>query len=383
MADAYREGGWKEHRVLQGDGDGGFITHAAQFQFLPEFNGVKVVPFGLVKMNNGEVLVLATAKTDREPTQNGEETIVAISADDGDSWSAYQAIGFGRPVMATYHGGGTVSYCDGGLMVGEGPSLCFSHDHGRTWKERIGLSKAPNGKDFCSEGSPLVDYDEQGKVSLIGWTGQTFPDNFSFDKAIGGCVRWSRDGGRSWENCSWPEAWIWQDTFEGETYERGCGEGAMIRAANGSIVAALRTDMRGQYIKNKVDTCEGTAVSISNDNGETWSPIEHVCEGGRHHSNLVRLPNNDLVMTVIRRLDVRDGRLASYRRGCDALVSQDHGQTWNLDRMYILDDWPYHNPERWYECVSGHLFSVSLGDGSVLTSYGHYPGGGAMIKWQP
>ena len=101
------------------------------------------------------------------------------------------------------------------------------------------------------------------------------------------------------------------------------------------------------------------------------------------HANLLRLPNDDLVMTVIQRLDIRDGKLASYQRGCDALISHDHGQTWNLDRMYILDDWSYNNPAQWYECVSGHLYSTSMGDGSVLTAYGHYPNGGVLIKWKP
>ena len=131
-------------------------------------------------------------------------------------------------------------------MAEEGSSLRYSHDYGRTWSERIPLAKAPDGKDFCSEGNPLVDRDAQGMATRIGWTGQTFPDNFSFDKAICGCVRWSNDGGRTWENHSWPEAWKWQDTYEGVTYERGCGEGAMVRAANGWIVAAIRTDMLEQ-----------------------------------------------------------------------------------------------------------------------------------------
>ena len=81
--------------------------------------------------------------------------------------------------------------------------------------------------------------------------------------------------------------------------------------------------------------------------------------------------------------DLNEEKLASYRQGCDALISHDNGKTWNTDRMYTLDSWPYYNPERWFESVCGHLFSVSLGDGSVLTCYGHYPGGGVAIKWRP
>jgi len=366
---------WKEHRVLQGDGKGGTICHPAQFQFLPPFGETKVVPFGLAKMDNGEILLLGAASTGKTTFQAGEETVAAISADEGATWSAYQAIGHGRPMMLTHLGGGTLHYCDGGLMTEPNPSVCFSHDRGRTWPERVPLGKAPDGKDFSSEGSPLVDYDDQGRALLIGWTGQTFPDNFTFDKAICGCVQWSRDWGRTWENFSWPDAWKWQDTHEGKTCERGCGEGAMIRAANGWIVA--------RHLPFAIDTFEGTAVSISKDDGKTWSPIDHILEAGRHHANLVRLPNDDLVMTVIRRLDFRGGEFASYRRGCDALVSRDNGQTWNADRMYILDDWAYQNLQQWHDCGCGHLYSISLGDGSMLTAYGHYPFGGVLIKWRP
>ena len=143
----------------------------AEYQFLPRFGEAKVVPFGLAKTDNGEILLLGAAKTDRIAFQNGEETVAAISADGGATWSDYQAIGYGRPVMLTDLGGGTLSYNDGGLMAESGSSLCFSHDYGRTWSERIPLAKAPDGKDFCSEGNPLADRDAQGRATRIGWTG--------------------------------------------------------------------------------------------------------------------------------------------------------------------------------------------------------------------
>ena len=55
---------------------------------------------------------------------------------------------------------------------------------------------------------------------------------------------------------------------------------------------------------------------------------------GRHHATLVRLPDDRLVLTVIRRLDFDDGTLASYRRGCDAVVSRDHGETWDVEQRF-------------------------------------------------
>ena len=83
---------WKEHRVLVGDGKGGYLSVPAEYQFLPRFGEAKVVPFGLAKMDNGDILLLGAAKTDRITFQNGEETVAAISADGGATWSDYQAI---------------------------------------------------------------------------------------------------------------------------------------------------------------------------------------------------------------------------------------------------------------------------------------------------
>ena len=127
----------------------------------------------------------------------------------------------------------------------------------------------------------------------------------------------------------------------------------------------------------------GTGVSISKDNGKTWSKIKQIFEPGRHHPDLVRLPNGNLVMTVIRRIDIQNGRLVSYRRGCDAVISRDNGLTWDTSQMYILDDFAYLSGENWVHTQCGHLCSLALDDGSVLTTYGNYFSGGALIYWQP
>ena len=138
-----------------------------------------------------------------------------------------------------------------------------------------------------------------------------------------------------------------------------------------------------RFVPLHYDNFEGTAVSISKDEGQTWSPLNVVFGPGRHHATLIRLPNDDLVLTVIRRLDMHSGDLDSYRRGCDAVVSRDHGETWDVDRMYILDDFAGIGTEKWYTVACGHQFSISLDDGSVLTAYGNYRNAGALIHWRP
>ena len=52
-------------------------------------------------------------------------------------------------------------------------------------------------------------------------------------------------------------------------------------------------------------------------------------------------PDGTLVLTYVQRLDLDEGRLVTYRRGCGVLLSRDHGLTWDLDHE-LLDPDPVH-----------------------------------------
>jgi hypothetical protein len=125
------------------------------------------------------------------------------------------------------------------------------------------------------------------KIAKIGWNynqGARWP----FDPG-NGILRWSNDGGRTWGHESIPPAWRFQVTYNGKTYLRGAGgEGSLVRATNGWLVAALRTDMPPRYydvLGSKPggvaglydDNLEGMGVSISRDDGVTWSPVNLMC----------------------------------------------------------------------------------------------------------
>lgn len=382
--DARFDASWQEHRVLQRNDCGGYTAHAAQLRFLMPCDQTMVCPFGLARMDNGEIVVAGTKNFGVEPPDR-EQAVLTFSNDEGANWTDYIVVSgcHTRPMMLTYLGNSSLAFHG---TDEDGPCRLFSHDYGRTWPERIPAQPCSNGEPFHTEGNSLVDRNKDGIAVRILETGQNIGIGSWPHDPMCEFIRESHDGGRTWENESQPDAWRWEETWEDATYIRSGGEGALVRAANGWIVAALRTDMSPRYFDHpfRNDHLEGTGVSISKDDGATWSPIQQILEPGRMHANLIRLPNNDLVMTVIRRIDMCDGKLRSYRRGCDAIVSHDNGETWDMEEMYILDEFTYCEGENWV-CAGGcgHLFSISMEDDSVLTAYGNYLAGGTLIRWTP
>ncbi len=89
-------------------------------------------------------------------------------------------------------------------------------------------------------------------------------------------------------------------------------------------------------------------------------------------------------MTYIVRADVRGGRLASLRRGAEAVISHDNGLTWGTGHTRVLDEYEYVDGSKWYKGLSGHLSSTLLLDDSILTAYGNYLSKGcALVRWMP
>jgi hypothetical protein len=372
---------WKEHFVKRGDGQGGYTCLAAQQQVLPLYDGCPTVPHGLATMDNGEVMCAAIT----QPLVGGqpEQTLITFSADGGATWAEYIVLDgiHTRPMMLVYLGRGEVTFESGDTTE---QLRLYSHDYGRTWDERVAAQPAPDGQTLGFEGSPLVDRDEQGNAIRIAQTGQTL-EGAAPNYKIREYIRWSEDGGRTWPRVDSPEAWRTTETYDGKTFDFSCNEGALVRAANGDLVAALRTWVPPEFHHHPyfVDCLEGTAVSISKDDGATWSPNKMLFEGGRHHPTLLRMANGDLVMVLIRRIDFSNGKLVSYRRGCDAVISRDHGETWDVEHLYVLDDFLYCKGEDWMRGACGHISSTLLPDGSILTGYGRDNVGGVLIRWKP
>lgn len=368
--------GWKDHNIRVGTGAGksGFIK--SQLQFLHAAQGNYLMPFGLAKMDNGEIVLLASWE---RGNGSGEIPLVSISKDNGDTWSDWETIpgAAGRPMMLAYLGKGNLTFYTG--------ERYYSSDYGRTWPDRVPVQPASNGRPWWPEGNTLVDYDADGNAIAMAETTGNYPDSQWPNVPSDAFFRWSYDWGRTWVNEVKPETWRWVDKWEGKDYVRSVCEGALVRAGNGWIVAVMRTDLPARYLNvpNDDNFC-GTAVSISKDDGKTWSQMKMLYEAGRHHGNLIRLPNGNIVLTLICRTDIRDQHLASYRRGCDALISKDNGQTWDLSRKYTLDEYEYFDGKTWQNGECGHLYSISLGDGRILTVFGNYLSKGAcLVRWKP
>ena len=386
--------GFKPHWMKQGNDKEGWTSRPAEMQFLHCDNGKLsyqdpdfkwFCPWGVTQMDNGEVILIGDVN---HGDQTVEQCAVAFSRDRGNTWSEFEVIedAPGRPLMLTYLGKGNLAFqpC---VYAAETYRMYFSSDYGRTWPERRVFPSATNGDPFWAEGNALVDRDENGVATRIAQLGY----NLGGKEGLKGYpedprhayLRWSTDGGRTWINESSPENWLWKEVFQGKTYLRGISEGSLVRAANGWLVAAVRTDMPFRHYKAGNDNLEGTAVSISKDNGKTWSDVQVLFEGGCMHAHLLLMPNGDIVLTHILRQHVQGGRLASYRRGCGSVISRDNGLSWDMAHRYLLDDFEFADGTSW-ALACGHLSSALLDNGHILTAYGNYVAKGAgLIRWKP
>ena len=377
--------GWKPHPLKQGDGRGGWIVRPAEYNLLHRRTGRYLFPYGLAVMDNGEIALSAAWHNGKSEDVSAWMPVMAFSRDTGRTWTDIQEIegGAGRPVLFTYLGKGNLTFQ---TDLVKPVMQYFSSDYGRTWPERRQLQLLSNGEPFNDEGNALVDRDASGIATSIAQIGYYYEKDKKWpkDPAIG-CLRWSSDGGRTWTKEDAPSIWRWQESHDGKTYTRGVSEGSLIRAKNGWLVAALRTDIPARYLEvRNEDSLEGTGISISKDDGKTWSAVHVLYDAGRHHADLRRFPNGDLLMTLIVRDDVQNKELASYRRGCEALISRDNGLNWDVAHKYILDDYEFYDGKNWQNGECGHLCSAILDDGSVLTTYGKYlTKGASLIRWKP
>ena len=245
---------FKPHVIRRGNGKRSWIDKDAQIQFLTVRTEGKTEPvafgggadnameFGLAQMDNGEIILASSWRGNDEA---GEVAAVAVSSDRGHTWSDLRRVpgATGRPMNLTNLGGGTVSFVTDVLAVGHARRY-FSHDYGRTWSDRLKHPLTPEGIKFNLEGNAWVDRDAEGKAKTIFEIGGHFKTGESHPLDDAWAVfQHSTDGGHAWKDEISPPQWKRQITHNGKKCVRGVNEGALVRAANDDLVAALRSDM--------------------------------------------------------------------------------------------------------------------------------------------
>ena len=285
-----------------------------------------------------------------------------------------------------------MTYLGDGKGLGRTPTeRLLSTDYGVTWQPFAPVPPVPGQKDvFGSMGPDLVDRDTAtGRVVRLAESIYS-----------GRYIRFSTDGG-----LTWPTAY---------KMPLGC-ETVLVRAGNGDIVAATRTSASLGYLEvhgtpvpdPKTSSYEwwrvgghydfycGLGVLISKDNGQTWSTVNQLYMHGRFHASPVLMPDNSLTMTYVVRMGYDDTPEGLPRSGIEAVVSRDHGQTWDLRDRNVLDKWL----GEWEDQPGGKIKlmapnetnTVLLRDGSLMTSFergfqdanGKYRRILKLVHWRP
>ncbi len=224
-------------------------------------------------------------------------------------------------------------------------SLCRSDDRGKTWGECSAVGHLPDGRELYTDLAyqPLVE----GTEMTFGFyvEGSTQPET----EPMGGqsLLRTYHADTETWDEPRLlPKAWR-------------TSESSVVRAKNGDLVACLRTHLVD--IPSPHDGWRAISTTWSSDNGETWAEPQAFFRFGRVHANITVVPDGRLIMTHAARIGELDGRIY---RGYEAVVSTDHGRTWDWLNRYIIyrsNDPSMHSPR-----------TVVLNDGRLLTCFMHH-----------
>ena len=355
---------WQPHEIRQLNGAAAQIRLPAQTQIVTEsWHRVVAVPYIVNMPEKNRLLMLVGCD---EP----HRSYVLTSDDGGETWTDP------RPARVDAAGKPSIGLGTGLTWLGEGtvmfygksadPSLSgrfrwFSRDYGQTWGQPVPLAPIRDGLDWHVWDPALVDRDPAtGAITQLAETGynrfQPPEVEHSHYQAF---IRFSRDAGQTWTEGIRVPQWKRADEIN------------LMRAGNGDLLAACRIDIPERMVGETLDHYEGLGVAVSQDDGRTWSDIQMLYEYGRHHPSMVLMPDQTVVMTYVVRLGYIKDEAGFPQFGIEAVVSHDHGRTWDLDHKYILDVWSGKRLEKNYWWPSSQATSSTLlADGSILTAFG-------------
>ncbi len=345
---------WKRHTVEQTNGKAARIKLPAQRQIVTEqYNEITGVPYMVYIPEKDQILMTLAY-------YQPHMAALMSSSDRGETWSKI------RFMRADEKGNPTLSFQTGLSYMGDGKIITgtgyISEDYGETWPIHRPVQSCWPGKGFYGWDPILVDKDPKtGKIIrlIVSDYRQVDPAALYSSQAS---VFFSEDEGKTWSQPVTPPQW------------KGVNEVAFVRAKNGDLIAACRTD-NSEWFTSKgieLDHYCGLATSISKDDGKTWSPLNRLYDWGRHHPCMVVMPSGDIVLTYVVRLGYARADDGYPQYGVEAVVSQDNGKTWDLDHKYILSAWKGNRkggPNEWW-ASSQATSTVVLPDGSLITAFG-------------
>ena len=296
----------------------------------------------MCRLGDGRIAMVATGWVEGSTTET-RACFITYSKDEGRTWSQPREFhrGLERPQPLSLGGQQLLL-----LPMDDDGFLSFSQDGGQTWSAKKPFPRLAGGRITYHKGSLLVEgntvtgvFTAEGKPhGPVGWTAQSL-------------IRRSRDGGRTWQEGIWlPPQWQ-------------TSEGAITRAADGALVVALRTAQPAGY-PSYSDHWRRLTTARSMDEGQTWTDHQVHFKYGKVHSDLVRLRDGRLLLTYAARMGELDGRIY---HGIEAVVSRDHGKTWDWDRRFVLFRWAMHQ-------TTHSPCSLQLEDGRILTLFLYHYG---------
>lgn len=349
--------GWQKHTVLR-------VGASQPLKIEAQFNLVSA-PYGHENMQMPSLVYMPEKKRLLITAEFGPprvKTVVLTSDDFGATWSPKRWLhtdAAGNPdvdmsVGTTYLGKGLVT------TSGEEGRRVFSRDYGDTWNEFYNVPGNAKGRHLYHWDPLLVDRDKSGRITMLAegrWT-ETGHDRNDPTKKYSQAYFWTSDDiGQTWSQAVPVPQWY------------GVNELALVRAKSGDILAGTRTDNPVRFTDIQ-DMFSGIGISISKDNGKTWSEINHLYEYGRHHPSFVVMPNGDIVMVYVVRAGYTNTADGLFRYGIEAVVSKDNGKTWDLDNKYILAWWTGKcTGSKWWWGLPQSTATVLLPDGSLLTTF--------------